>query len=115
MEAQTALDRLKRVGLLEDIKGRLSIAKDYVLRKTVIPVFLKALTHGIVSNVEVLDGISKLPTLLSRHIWIKNGDRVPQTVDYLTAIGIVGLVGDRETIFLDYIKIRSMESKLVFQ
>lgn len=91
------------------------IAKDYVLRKTVIPVFLKALTHGIVSNVEVLDGISKLPTLLSRHIWIKNGDRVPQTVDYLTAIGIVGLVGDRETIFLDYIKIRSMESKLVFQ
>lgn len=91
------------------------VTKDYVFRKTVVPVFLKAVTHGTVSNVEVLDGISKLPTLLSRHIWIKNGDRVPQTVDYLTAIGIVGLVGDRETIFLDYKKIRSMESKLVFQ
>jgi len=89
------------------------LTKEYVFKKTVVPVFLKALTSGTASNVEVLDGISDLPTLLSKHVWIKNGDRVSQTVDYLTSIGIVGLAGDRESIFLDYKKIRSMESRLV--
>jgi hypothetical protein len=91
------------------------ITKEYGFRKTVVPVFLKAVTQGTVSNVEVLDGISSLPTFLSRHIWIKNGDRVPQTVDYLTSIGIIALTGDRESIFFDYARIRAMESKLVFQ
>lgn len=90
------------------------VTKEYGFRKTVVPVFLRAMTHGTASNVEVLDGISKLPTLLSRHIWIKNGDHVPQTVDYLTAIGIIGLAGERDAIFSDYERIRSMESKLVF-
>jgi hypothetical protein len=90
------------------------VTKEYGFRRTVVPVFLKAAAPGTVSNVEVLDGISTLPTLLSRHIWIKNGDRVPQTVDYLTSIGIIGLSGDRESIFADYEKIRSMESRLVF-
>ncbi len=91
------------------------ITKEYILRKTVVPVFLKALNQGTALNVEVLDGISQLPTLLSKHIWIKNGDLVPQTVDYLTSIGIIGLAGDRDSIFLDYKKIRSMESKLEFR
>ena len=91
------------------------VTKEYGFRKTVVPVFLKAVTRGTVLNVEVLDGISQLPTLLSQHIWIKNGDHVPQTIDYLTAIGIIGLAGEREAIFSDYKKIRSMESKLVFQ
>jgi biotin carboxylase len=71
------------------------LTKEYGFRKTVVPVFLKAVTHGTASNVDVLDGISNLSTLLSRHIWIKNGDHVAQTVDYLTAIGIVALAGDR--------------------
>jgi len=31
-------------------------------------------------------------------------DRVPQTVDYLTSIGIIALAGDREAIFVDYKK-----------
>jgi len=91
------------------------LTKEYGFKKTVVPVFLKAVTQGTVSNLEVLDGISDLPSLLSRHIWIKNGDRVAQTVDYLTAIGIVALTGDREAIFSDYKKLRLMESKLVFQ
>jgi carbamoylphosphate synthase large subunit len=91
------------------------VTKEYGFRKTVVPVFLKAVIQGTVSNLEVFDDISKLPTFLSQHIWIKNGDRVPQTIDYLTAIGIVGLAGDRESIFSDYKKIRSMESKLVFE
>ena len=89
------------------------VTKEYKFRKTVVPVFLKAFTQGTVSNVEVFDGVSQLPTLLNRYIWIKNGDRVSQTVDYLTSIGIVALAGDRESIFLDYEKIREMESKLV--
>lgn len=89
------------------------LTKAYTFKKSVIPVFLKAAAQGIISNVEALSEISKLPTFLSEHIWFKNGDRVPQTVDYLTSIGIIGLAGDRESILLDYKKIRNMESKLV--
>ena len=89
--------------------------KDYGFRKTVVPVFLKALSQGTVSNVEVFDGVSRLSTLLNRYIWIKNGDHVSKTEDYLTSIGIIALAGDRESIFLDYKKIREMETKLVIQ
>ena len=88
------------------------LTKAHVFRKPVVPVFLKALIQGTVSNVEVLDGISQLPTLLNQYIWIKNGDRVSQTVDYLTSTGIIALAGERESIYLDYGKIRAMESKL---
>jgi len=87
--------------------------KDYVFKKTVVPVFLKAITQGTVSNLEAFDHASQLPTLLYKYIWIKNGDTVPQTIDYLTAIGIIALAGDRKSIFLDYNKIREMESQLV--
>ena len=89
------------------------LTKKYVLKKTVVPVFLKSPAKGKISNVEALADISKLPTFLNKHIWCENGDLVPQTVDYLTSIGIVGLAGDRESIFLDYKKIRHMESKLM--
>lgn len=87
--------------------------KEFVFRKMVVPVFLKAVDSGIVSSIEVFDGASRLSTLLLRYVWVKNGDRVPRTVDYLTAIGIIALAGDRESIFADYGKIRDMESKLI--
>lgn len=89
------------------------LTKKYVLNKTVVPVFLKSPAKGKISNVEALADISKLPTFLNEHIWCENGGLVPQTVDYLTSIGIVGLAGERESIFLDYKKIRHMESKLI--
>lgn len=89
------------------------LTKEYVFNKSVIPVFLKSPAKGTLSNVEALAGISKLPTLLNEYIWFKNGDHVPQTVDYLTSIGIIGLAGERDHILLDYEKIRSMESQLV--
>ena len=57
---------------------------------------------------------STLP-LLNEYVWFKNGDLVPQTVDYLTSIGIIALAGDRESILSDYKKIRNMESKLVIR
>lgn len=85
----------------------------YTFKKSVVPVFLKSPAKGIISNAEAFSEVSKLPTLLNEYIWFKNGDLVPQTVDYLTSIGIVALAGDREHILLDYEKIRSMESKLV--
>lgn len=88
--------------------------KEFVFKKTVVPVFLKAVNQGIASNLEVLESASDLPTLLYKYVWIKNGDRVPQTIDYLSSIGIIALTGDRESIFIDYKKIRNMESKLVF-
>ena len=89
------------------------LTKKYVLKKSVVPVFLKSPAKGTLSNIEVLGEIFKLPTLFNNYIWFKNGDLVPQTVDYLSSIGIVALSGDRESISLDYEKIREMESRLV--
>ncbi|MFM6928153.1 MAG: ATP-grasp domain-containing protein [Bdellovibrio sp.] len=87
--------------------------KNFVFRKTVVPVFLRSPATGVVSNAEVFDEIYKLGTLLKPFLWFKNGDIVPHTVDYLTSIGIIALTGDRESIFADYKAIRTMESKLV--
>jgi hypothetical protein len=87
--------------------------KEYAFKKTVMPIFLKSPTHGKVSNAEVFNDVSKLPTFLNENIWFKNGDMVPQTVDYLTSIGIIALAGNRQLVLSDYEKIRSMESKLV--
>ncbi|KGP64101.1 hypothetical protein EP47_08120 [Legionella norrlandica] len=89
------------------------VTKNYDFKKTVVPVFLKSPAKGTISNIEAFDEVSMLPTLLNKYIWFKNGDQVPQTVDYLTSIGIISLAGDRESIFLDYQKIRHMESKLI--
>jgi biotin carboxylase len=101
-------DKLAEIYVEGDVR-----TKDYVFKKTVVPVFLKAVTGGIVSNIEAFDGASELSTLLYKYVWVKNGDYVPQTVDYLTAIGIIALAGDREAIFRDYKKIRAMETSLV--
>ncbi|QDP73296.1 ATP-grasp domain-containing protein [Legionella israelensis] len=89
------------------------ITKDYVFEKTVVPVFLKSPAKGKISNIEVFSDVSKLPTFLNEHIWFKNGDIVPETVDYLTSIGIIALAGDRDSIFRDYVNIRQLESKLM--
>lgn len=89
------------------------LTKKYVFKKSVVPVFLKSSAKGIISNVEALAEVSTLPTLLNQYIWFKNGDLVPKTVDYLTSIGIIALAGDRESIMVDYKKIRNMEAKLV--
>ncbi len=89
------------------------ITKNYIFKKSVVPVFLKSPAKGVVSNAEVFADVSKLPTLFDEYIWFKAGDQVPETVDYLTSIGIVALSGDRESILLDYKKIREMESRLV--
>lgn len=89
------------------------LTKKYVFKESVVSVFLKSPAKGIISNVEAFNEIPNLPTLLNEYIWFKNGDLAPQTEDYLTSIGIVGLAGDRESILLDYAKIRNMESKLV--
>jgi biotin carboxylase len=90
-------------------------SKDYVFNNTVVPVFLKSPANGILSNVEVLTDLSKLPTFMSQHTWYKNGDLVPKTVDYLTNFGIVALSGKLKDIFEDYKKIRNMESELVIR
>lgn len=87
--------------------------KEFVFKKTVVPVFLRSPAEGIVTNAEVFGGVDKLKTLLKPFIWFKNGDTVPQTLDYLTNIGIVALTGDREAIFSDYKLVREMESRLV--
>jgi biotin carboxylase len=90
--------------------------KEYTWKKTVMPVFLKSPAEGRLENLsEAFADISKLPTFLSEHIFFKNGDHVPQTVDYLTSIGIVALAGNREQILSDYRAIRDMESKLLVQ
>jgi hypothetical protein len=101
-------DKLVEVYLDGDV-----LTKKFIFKKSVVPVFLKSPANGIISNVEAIADIAKLPTLLNDYIWFKNGDLVPQTVDYLTSIGIIALAGDLEQILIDYAKIRDMESKLV--
>ena len=94
--------------------GDVSI-QEYTFKKTVMPVFLAAPAHGTISNAEALAETAKLPTFLNENIWFKNGEVVPHTVDYLTAIGIVALAGDRQSVLADKARIREMESKLVIQ
>ena len=102
-------DRLAEVDIDGDVQS-----KEYTFKKTVVPVFLHSPIEGVVSNTEALDGVSKLPSLFEKHVYFENGSKVPQTVDYLTTIGIIALSGDREQIFKDYKKIREMESRLHF-
>lgn len=89
------------------------LTKEFVFKKTVVPVFLKSPMKGTISNIETLTEASKLPTLFNTYIWYKNGDIVPQTVDYLTSIGIIALTGNLKDILQDYKTIREMESKLI--
>ena len=103
-------DKLVEIYLDGDVK-----TKEYVFKKTVVPVFLKSPANGKISNIEALADTTKLPTFFFQHIGAKNGDIVPQTVDYLTNIGIIALTGDRKSILLDYQKIRNMESKLIVE
>ena len=102
-------DKLAEIYIDGDVR-----TTEYQFQKTVVPVFLKAVTQGIVTNTEVFDDAVHLSTLLYKYIWVKSGDVIPQTIDYLTAIGIIALAGDRDFIFSDYKKIRAMESKLTF-
>lgn len=89
--------------------------KEYTFKKTVMPVFLKSPEEGRLSNLETFADICQLPTFLNENIFFKNGDFVPQTVDYLTSLGIIGLAGNRAAALSDYKKIREMESALVIQ
>lgn len=86
--------------------------KSYQLTQTVMPVFLRSPQKGRISNTQVLDEISQLPSLFESHLWFEEGSEVPQTVDYITNLGIVALTGDKEQITEDYNKIRTMESQL---
>lgn len=102
-------DKLAEIYVEGDVRVR-----EYVHHRRVVPVFIKAVQGGRLQNCEVLEAATRLPTFLQKHVWVKNGDLVPQTVDYLTAIGIIALAGEREAIQADYQKIRAMESELVF-
>lgn len=101
-------DKLVEIFADGDVK-----TKEYTFKKTVMPVFLKSSAKGKISNAEALADIPNLPTFLNKNIFFQNGDQVPQTIDYLTSIGIIGLAGKREAILEDYRKIRDMESQLV--
>jgi biotin carboxylase len=98
---------------VEAIASRDVTTKGYTWRKIVMPVFLRAKSNGVISNVEGLKEISRLPTLFRPFIWFKNGDTVKQTVDYLSNIGIVALSGNRADVVRDYHKIRELEARLV--
>lgn len=101
-------DKLVEIYIDGDVK-----TPEYQFKKSVVPVFLKSPKTGTIANMEAFTDLSKLPTFLSEHIWYENGDLVPQTIDYLTNIGIIALTGERKSIFLDYTKIRHMESQLM--
>ncbi|MCA9781081.1 MAG: ATP-grasp domain-containing protein, partial [Candidatus Eremiobacteraeota bacterium] len=72
-------DRLAELYIDGDVQS-----KEYTFKKTVVPVFLHSPLEGIVSNVEALNDLTKLPSLFEKHVWFENGSKVPKTVDYLT-------------------------------
>lgn len=86
--------------------------KSYVFKQTVVPVFLKSPRQGNITNLDILDSVTQLPTFFKRYLWFQNGERVPKTVDYLSSLGIIALSGTKEAIQDDYQKIRSLESRL---
>lgn len=89
------------------------VTKEYSWNKTVMPVFLRAKASGVVSNVEALNAVDGLSTLFRSFIWFKNGERLKETVDYLSSVGIVALSGERERVMSDYKKLREMEAALI--
>lgn len=106
----TGSSQLERV--VEAYVDREIRTRTYDFRQTVVPVFLIAPVSGILRNVEVLDQLRQLPTHLSTHRWQGNGDHVLRTVDFDTALGIVGLAGNRDAVFADYQRVREVEALL---
>jgi hypothetical protein len=43
---------------------------------------------------------------------VGNGDRVRQTVDWDTVLGVIALAGRREAVFSDYKHVRAVEAQL---
>jgi biotin carboxylase len=87
----------------------------YSLKRTVVPVFLAAPVAGTIRNIEILDELRGLATHLKTVTWLKNGDRVRRTVDFLSAIGIVALAGERDAVFADYARVRKVEARLTIE
>jgi hypothetical protein len=87
-------------------------SRTYDFKQTVVPVFLIAPHDGILRNVEELDQLRQLPTHLSTHMWLGNGDHILQTVDFDTTLGIIGLAGERDAVFADYRRVREVEARL---
>lgn len=101
--------------MVEAIADRKITSKAFTWSKTVMPVFLRAKATGVVANVKALDEVDKLPTLFRKFVWLKDGDSVKETVDYLSSVGIIALSGERNAILRDKARIREMEAKLVIR
>lgn len=84
----------------------------YQLQQTVIAVFLKSNTTGTVTNLDIFDACQSLPTFMSKYLWYANFACIPKTTDYLTSLGIIALIGNKNNIMADYTTIRSLESQL---
>ncbi|MNR87453.1 hypothetical protein D3C86_352790 [compost metagenome] len=106
----TGSSQMERV--VEAYVDREILTRTYDFKQTVVPVFLIAPVSGILRNVEELTRLRQLPTHLSTHMWLSNGDHVQRTVDFDTALGIVALAGDRDAVFSDYLRVREVEEQL---
>lgn len=101
--------------LVEAIADRAVTSREFTWKKTVMPVFLRAKATGTVSNVSALDPAMDLPTLFRKFVWLKDGDAVKETVDYLSSVGIIALSGNRDEALRDKRKIREMEARLLIR
>jgi len=109
--AATGSSQLERV-LEAYLDGEIQNQR-YDFKQTVVPVFLNSPVSGILRNVEILDKLRSLPTHLSTHLWLKNGDPVPRTIDVDTTLGVIALAGERHAVFADYLKVRQVEAQLI--
>lgn len=109
--AATGSSQLERV-VEAYLNGEIQ-TKHYQFKQTVVPIFLNSPVSGILRNVEIFDTLQTLPTLFSTHVWLKNGDHVPRTINVDTTLGVIALAGERHAVFADYAKVRQIEAQLI--
>jgi biotin carboxylase len=110
--AKTATGSSQADKLIEVYRDKKILNKEYNFKQCVMPVFLKSLVEGYLLNIEIFESTQTFTTHLASYFWFKNGDWVPKTVDYLSSFGIIALTGERDLMYMDYLKIREIESQL---
>ena len=85
----------------------------YSIRKTVMPVFIRAHRGGVIQNPDIFKAVATLPSLFQQHLWFHQYTAVAKTEDYLSILGIIALSGHRSAVLRDLEYIRVLEKQLV--
>jgi biotin carboxylase len=82
----------------------------YVLNREALRVLLIAKGEGILESLPLLEDVRKLDSFFDMRIFVKPGDRLRLTTDFLTHPGLVDLVHERrDTVEADLRRVRALE------